>query len=294
MPDKTWEQAVEWLRSQPDQQELIASCYFDDPLIDAAERFASSAEWQAVAAILPSAMLPPAGDTIAGGMVLDLGAGRGISSYALARSGWRVISLEPDPSRLVGAGAIRDLACEAHLPITPIRSYAEGLPIRTASLDLVFCRQLMHHARNLDVLCREAARVLKPGGYFVAIREHVISKPEDLTAFQDSHPLHRFYGGENAFMLHQYRDALTSAGLHPIRELGPYDSPINYFPLSHADWLRRVRKPITRIVGRHAASRIASEQHSPGRWLVGKLARRLSVQTQTPGRLYSFIYQKTT
>jgi len=28
----TWEQAVNWLRSQPDQQEFIRACYFDAPL----------------------------------------------------------------------------------------------------------------------------------------------------------------------------------------------------------------------------------------------------------------------
>ena len=43
---------------------------------------------------------------------LDLGAGRGISSYALAREGWQVTALEPDPSMLIGAGAIRSLVAK--------------------------------------------------------------------------------------------------------------------------------------------------------------------------------------
>ena len=34
----TWEQAVQWLREQPDMQGLVQACYFDDPLAQAAER----------------------------------------------------------------------------------------------------------------------------------------------------------------------------------------------------------------------------------------------------------------
>ena len=96
MSQMTWEQAVQWLRDQPDQRVLVKACYFDDPLVEAAERFWQSAEWKAIAALLP----PP------NGKALDLGAGRGISSYAMAQDGWQVTALEPDPSNLVGAGAI--------------------------------------------------------------------------------------------------------------------------------------------------------------------------------------------
>ena len=46
------------------------------------------------------------------GQALDVGAGRGIASYALAREGFTVTVLEPDDSHLVGAGAIRSLAEE--------------------------------------------------------------------------------------------------------------------------------------------------------------------------------------
>src|SRR5690606_27761961 len=118
----TWEDAVQWLRSQPDQQELVRACYFDDPLHAAAERFWQSVEWQSIAAILTNSR----------GSALDLGAGRGISSYALARDGWHVTALEPNPSDLVGAGAIRALAQESALSIEVVSDYSEKLPFPDA------------------------------------------------------------------------------------------------------------------------------------------------------------------
>jgi hypothetical protein len=45
--------------------------------------------------------------------------------------------------------------------------------------------------------CKEIARVLRPSGRFIAVRDHVISKPEDLPKFLDTHPLHNLYGGEH-------------------------------------------------------------------------------------------------
>ncbi|MFM9726469.1 hypothetical protein ACKI1L_38745, partial [Streptomyces scabiei] len=71
----SWEDAVCWLREQPDQQQLVLDAFYDDPLIGAAERYYASAEWQEVSRLLAAKR----------GTALDVGAGRGIASYALAR-----------------------------------------------------------------------------------------------------------------------------------------------------------------------------------------------------------------
>src|SRR5579863_5119513 len=149
MAHMTWEQAVQWLRTQPDQQALVAACYFDDPLVDAADRFWRSAEWKAISALLPTP----------GGRALDLGAGRGISAYALARDGWHVTALEPDPSDLVGAGAILALSETSGHSIEVVTEYSENLPFADESFDVVHCRQVLHHARDLPQSLREIFRV---------------------------------------------------------------------------------------------------------------------------------------
>ena len=70
----SWEDAVVWLRSQPDQRQLVVDAYYDDPLIAAAERYFAGSEWQEIARLLSGRS----------GKALDIGAGRGIASYALA------------------------------------------------------------------------------------------------------------------------------------------------------------------------------------------------------------------
>ena len=37
-PAMTWEQAVLWLRQQPDSADLVRACFYDDPLSAAADR----------------------------------------------------------------------------------------------------------------------------------------------------------------------------------------------------------------------------------------------------------------
>ncbi len=283
MSKLTWEQAVQWLRDKPDQQELVRACYYDDPLPAAAERFWQSLEWKSIAALLPPAQ---------GGLALDLGAGRGISSYALAKEGWKVSALEPDPSTLVGAGAIRALSRDSGIPIEVVTDFSEKLPFADESFDLVNCRQVLHHARDLPQTCREIFRVLKPGGRMVATREHVISKREDLQAFLDSHPLHHLYGGENAFLLSEYKDAITGAGLRLDKVLAPFDSPINYFPMSEAQWVAICTAPLARRLGTSFTSRLFSRENGLGALLVPLLAKAVNWRIQSPGRLYSFVAEK--
>jgi SAM-dependent methyltransferase len=223
---RTWEEAVQWLRSQPDQASLVAACFFDDPLLEAGNRYYECSEWRAIQGLLG----PGNGRT-----VLDIGAGRGISSFAFARDGWRVIALEPDPSNLVGTGAIASLAASGNVDIGTIRGWGESIPFNNASFDFVYGRQVLHHARDLRALCQEMARVLKPGGGFLATREHVIFYPGDLARFRARHPLQALYGGECAYRRQEYQAAITGSGIEIKQVFNPWATAINLYPRSPED-----------------------------------------------------------
>jgi SAM-dependent methyltransferase len=275
----SWEAAVQWLREQGAQTDLVIAAYYDDPLLGAAERYRCSDEWRAIRVFLRER----------GGSALDIGAGRGIASYALATEGYAVTALEPDPSHLVGSGAIRQLATDAGLPISICEQYSESLPFPDASFDVVFARAVLHHALDLKSACREIFRVLKPGGRFVAVREHVISCSADLPVFLARHPLHKLYGGENAFLLDEYLLALSCAGFRTPVVLSPLSSPINLFPQTHES----LRREVCLRLGRFATVARLLERVFTRPLLFRSLLRMLALVDHRPGRLYSFIADKT-
>lgn len=275
----SWEQTITWLREQPERQELVLSAYYDDPLLNAANRYWFSEEWQAIKSFLP----------VKAGKALDVGAGRGIGSYALAKEGFTVTAIEPDASALVGAQAIRDLASESDLSINVIQEFSEKLPFDDAQFDVVFARAMLHHTKDMEATCREFFRVLKPGGCLLAIREHVISKPEDLDLFLDIHPLHKFYGGENAHLLRHYKSAICAAGFKLDTVLSPLESPINYAPNTilniQAELARRIFRSHVRM--KWLATSLLKNS------LIWKIARYILTQVDhRPGRLYSFVAKR--
>jgi SAM-dependent methyltransferase len=272
----SWEQAVEWLRSQPDQRELVVDAYYDDPLLEAATRYWHSEEWQEIRRWLPGTR----------GNALDVGAGRGIASFALACDGFLVVALEPDPSPIVGAGAIRALANAAALPIEVCQQRSEKLPFEDGQFDVVFARAALHHVSNLPAVARELHRVLKPGGRLVAVREHVISKVADLQAFLSEHALHRLYGGENALLLSDYLGAIREAGFTIARVIPSMEGSINIAPYTTSSLQSAVASRIARRVPGLAAL-LRGLFRIPGVWLL--TCRAMSIADQRPGRLYSFI-----
>jgi len=267
MKDKyrSWEDAISWLKQQPDKQELVRSCFYDDPIIDCAQRYHQSSEWRAVNNLLSD---------LEKGRALDLGAGRGISSYALAMDGWSVTSLEPDHSPIVGADAIREIVQCCNCDIEVVEAFAEELPFEDNFFDLLYGRAVMHHAKNLGEFCRQIFRVLKPGGTFLLTREHAVNNQKDLQLFFDTHPLHSLYCGEYAYPLARYKKALTVSGLSIRKTFAPYDSNINLFPRNQDELRKKIGNKL--------------KINIPQMLFDYLIIPLLNFRDKSPGRLYSF------
>jgi ubiquinone/menaquinone biosynthesis C-methylase UbiE len=280
MNDKeiSWEQAVLWLREQPDKQQLVRDCFYDDPIEDAAERFYQSEEWRGIDKLL-SHKFPCA--------VLDIGAGRGISSYAFAKQGCTVTALEPDPSPIVGSQCIRSLFEKTGLSVTIVNDFGEQLPFQNDTFDIVYGRAILHHAKDLHKLCNEAARVLKKRGLFLFTREHVISRKEHLLQFLNSHELHYLYKGENAYPLSEYKKVIVKAGLKILKTYSPLSTPINYYPLSENQLQSEIRAMIQRKLGSALARSEVFFKMISACYIYYN-----SITSNIPGRLYSFMAVK--
>lgn len=225
----TWEQTIKFIRTQPEFSYLVEKTYFEENLLLNVERFKKSEEFVETLKILKQ--YQPKAKTI-----LDIGSGNGISAVALAIEGYKVVTIEPNPSETVGVGAIKKLKKHYNLSNLEVyEAFAEELQLPNESFDIVYARQCMHHAYDLDKFVAEASRVIKKNGLFVTIRDHVIFNQKDKEWFLENHPLQKFYGGENAFTPAEYKNAMQKAGLKIEKEIKYYDNIINYFPSSKVE-----------------------------------------------------------
>lgn len=272
------EEAIRQLRLDPQYTELIRDSYLGSDVVEASERFLTSAEFSEVRNLLDG--------RISEGTILDLGAGNGIASRAFAKCGAEMVyALEPDPSDDIGRGAIRHLTED--MPVELIDSYGEEIPLPDDTADIVYTRQVLHHTSDLPQVLRECTRVLKTGGVFLACREHVVDNDQQLQAFLASHPVHKLTGGENAYSLDEYLEAIRSAGLKINEEFGPWDSIINAFPAVNSlqELERFPQINLERRFGRSGA--LASRVPGVNSLVWTRLKR------PTPGRMYSFLAVKT-
>lgn len=271
------EEAVARLRADPSCAPLIRDTYLDEDLLGAAKRFHQSSEFAEVLAFV--------GSNLAGRRILDLGAGRGIASFAFAKEGARrVYALDPDPSEDLGWGA--GLRLRGELPIDVLAGVGEAIPILDGRLDVVYTRQVLHHTIDLRATLLESARVLKAGGLLIATREHVVDDEHQLRQFLENHPVHRLAGGENAFALDRYVEAIEGAGLELLRVLGPWDSVLNAFPAVQSN--EELRAFPATLLKRKLGKIGLLVSRIPG---ADEMIWRYKNRPE-PGRLYSFIAVK--
>ena len=272
----TLDEAILWLRADASRADLVENAYLGRDVAASAERFLQSAEFAEVKRLL--------GPLLLDAVVADIGAGVGIASYALQRSGAaRVFAVEPDASDEVGRGAIERLRDETSVPIEILDGWGEALPLPDDSIDLVYSRQVLHHAADLELFMSEVARVLRPGGVLLACREHVVDNESQMKAFLDSHPVHQLAGGENAYSLPEYLAAIAANDLQLQALIGPWDSVINAFPLV------RTTGELADYPARRLEERFGSLGRGVSRLPGASALAWWRIRRPRPGRMYSFL-----
>ncbi|MCX5046624.1 bifunctional 2-polyprenyl-6-hydroxyphenol methylase/3-demethylubiquinol 3-O-methyltransferase UbiG [Aldersonia sp. NBC_00410] len=103
------------------------------------------------------------GISLDGVRALDVGCGGGFMAEQFARSGARVLGV--DPSEVSIAAARRHAAAE-DLPIAYRAGVGERLPVADAEFDIAYCCDVLEHVEDLDRVLAETARAIAPGGFY--------------------------------------------------------------------------------------------------------------------------------
>ncbi len=283
----TWEEIIVKIRKDPSYADLVKYAYFDEDLLLNVNRFKESEEFTETLKLIETYHPTPVNS------LLDVGAGNGISSASFALKGYNVTALEPDKSSTIGAGAIRLVKGKLNLEnLQVVDGWAESIEFPNETFDVVYVRQAMHHANNLEKFVSECSRVLKKGGLLLTIRDHVIYDASDKKWFLKMHPLHKFYGGENAFTADEYKNAIKKSGLEVKTELKFYDNIINFFPITKEQKqrleqgdARDLLLPLEKKIGGLSKNKWIQKLYF---YLIKTDLKKLNDEKRIPGRMYSY------
>ena len=120
---------------------------------------------------VPEAELGILGD-VAGLDVVELGCGTAYFAAWLARRGARVLGVDPTPAQLETA---RRLQAEFSLEFELLEAFAEEVPLADASFDLALSEYGASIWADPFRWIPEAARLLRPGGRLVFLRNSTLS-----------------------------------------------------------------------------------------------------------------------
>lgn len=100
------------------------------------------------------------------GSCLDLGCGTGVNLSRLTDAGWAVTGVD------ISADQLRLARRRAPGSVEIIQADATHLPFEDASFDVVACSLLHTDVEDFASVCREAVRVLHPGGRLAYVGIH--------------------------------------------------------------------------------------------------------------------------
>jgi len=120
---------------------------------------------------VPEVRVQVLGD-VAGLDVLDLGCGTAYVSAWLVRQGARPVGVDPTPAQLATA---REMQAEFGLEFPLLEAVGESVPLPDASFDLVISEYGASIWADPEKWIPETARLLRPGGKLVFLRNSTIS-----------------------------------------------------------------------------------------------------------------------
>ena len=121
-----------------------------------------------------AARLAPVG---AGDALLDIGCGPGVAARYAARLGANVTGVDPAAVMLRVARLVPSSSRVRYLD-----GRAEALPVHDDAMNVVWSLSTVHHWSDIDRALDEVARVLRPGGRFLAIEHHTTADAEGLAS----------------------------------------------------------------------------------------------------------------
>ena len=128
--------------------------YFDELAGKFGRQYVPGRSWKGIAEALLK-LMPPM-------VIADLGAGEGTISQLMAQRAKKVIAID-NSEKMVEFGS--ELAKQHGIANLEYRvGDIEDVPIRSATVDLAFLSQALHHAVHPERAVAEAYRIVKPGG----------------------------------------------------------------------------------------------------------------------------------
>jgi ubiquinone/menaquinone biosynthesis C-methylase UbiE len=146
-----------------------------------------------------------------GASALDLGCGEGRYSLELAaRFGFSVLGVDPTPRQVEVANEAQAAAdAEVRKLVRFEEGASEAIPAEDASVDLIWCREVLYHVPDLDTAFAECLRVLRRGGHMLVYMMFATDRLEPREAERLWKPLKAIQANTDA----QYiESAFTRAG----------------------------------------------------------------------------------